>query len=121
MPLARDLFLLLGNEHRCADRIADLATIEVLLAPVVAHKGCKRGVLAISDGRFAVEVFKEDRPDLGATGAIEGRQAEGDVHTGLEGLVKGSNAVCCEEEDAVEVLEGAKEDCANYEDTAVDD
>ena len=54
---------------------------------------------------------EEEVPDLGATGAVEGGQAEGDVHAGLEGLVKGADAVGCEEENAVEVFEGAEEDC----------
>ena len=53
---------------------------------------------------------EEEVPDFGAAGAVEGGQAEGDVHAGLEGLVEGADAVGCEEEDAVEVFEGAEED-----------
>lgn len=60
---------------------------------------------------FGGEVVEEDGPDFGAAGAVQGGEAEGDVHAGLEGLVEGADAVGCEEEDAVEVFEGAEEDC----------
>lgn len=62
------------------------------------------------DDSLGAEVVKEDGPDVGAAGAVEGGEAEGYVHAGLEGLVEGADAVCCQEEDTVEVFEGAEED-----------
>ena len=58
---------------------------------------------------FAGEVVEEYGPDVGATVAVQGGEAESDVHTGLEGLVKRADAVGGEEEDAVEVFERAEE------------
>lgn len=56
------------------------------------------------------QVGEEDAPDLRAAGAVEGREAKGDVDAGLEGLVEGADTIGGEEEDAGEVVEGAEED-----------
>ncbi len=59
---------------------------------------------------FREQIREEEAPDAGATLAVEGGQAEGDMDAGLEGLVESADAVGGEEEDAVEVVEGAEED-----------
>ncbi len=59
---------------------------------------------------FREQVGEEDAPDLRAAWPVKGREAEGDVDAGLEGLVEGADAVGGEEEDAGEIVESAKED-----------
>lgn len=110
MLLAHRLFLLLRDQQRRAHAVADLAPVKRLPAP-------RGGGLALQivqlGGREVLrpgKLVQEEHPDLSAAGLVEDGQAEGDVDAGLEGLVEGADAVGGEEEDAVEVLEGAKED-----------
>lgn len=51
----------------------------------------------------------EDGPHFDPTGPVELREPEADVDAGLEGLVKGADAVGGEEENAIEVLQRSKE------------
>lgn len=114
MSLAGLLPLLRRHEHRRAHRIPDLAAIEILFAPLVADERLKSGDLGGIEEVKARHVVEEDGPDLGAAGAVEGGQAQCHVNAGLEGLVEGADAVRCEEEDAVEVLEGTEEDWMQF-------
>lgn len=56
------------------------------------------------------EFVEEEDPDFGTAGLVEDGEAEGDVDAGLEGLVEGADTVGGEEEDTVEVFQGAEED-----------
>ena len=60
-----------------------------------------------------LEFLEQVTPDLGARGVVEFVVAEGQVDARFEGLVELVDAVCGEEEDALEVVEGSEEDyCA---------
>lgn len=114
MLLAGRFLLLLGHEHGGAHGVADLPPVERFLAPLVAHERLQGGALLGRDDRLAREVFEEDLPHVGAPGAVECRETEGDVHARLERLVEGADAVGREEQDAVEVLQGSEEDYLRF-------
>ena len=94
LPAGRLVFLL-GHEHRGADCIADLSAVKRFPAPFIADQGLQCGALLGRNDGLAAEVVEEDFPDVGAPGAVQGGQAEGNMHAGLEGLVEGADAVRC--------------------------
>ena len=110
MLLPHRLLLLLRNQHRGPNAVADLAPVERLSAPSVGHEPAEPIVLRGRYSRLAREVVDEDGPHFHSAGAVELRKPESDMDTGLEGLVEGADAVGGEEENAIEVLQRSKED-----------
>lgn len=114
MLLAHRLLLLLRDQQRRAHAVADLAPVERLPAPRGGGVPLQIVQLGGREVLRPAELVQEEHPDLGAAGLVKDGQAEGDVDAGLEGLVEGADAVGGEEEDAVEVLEGAEEDYSTF-------
>ena len=104
------LALLLCDEHGRAHAVPDLPAVERFAAPPLGHEVVENGALGGRDDGVTAEVLDEDGPDFGAAAAVQLRKTEADVDAGLEGLVEGAHAVGGEEEDAIKVLEGTKED-----------
>lgn len=112
MLLPHRLLLPVRDQHGRPDAIADLAPVERLPAPGVGHQPVELVALRGRDSGLAHEVVDEDRPHFDPAGAVELWEPEGDVDAGLKGLVKGADAVGCEKENAIEVFQRSKEDCA---------
>ena len=98
--------------------VPDFSSIPLQRLDLVALGHVLLGVVVVSDARAAVlvvvlEFLEKVAPDLGARGVVEFVVAEGQVDARFEGLVELVDAVCGEEEDALEVVEGSEEDfCA---------
>lgn len=110
MLLPHRLLLILRNQHRGPDAVANLAPVERLPAPGIGHKPVKVVTLRGGDPRLARKVVDEDGPHFDPAESVELWEPQGDVDAGLEGLVKGTDAVSGEKENAIEVLQLSKED-----------
>lgn len=107
---SHNLPLLLRHQQRRTNTVPDLSPIEWVTAP--DSGGLRLQLMDLGRGKVLGfgEFLEEDGPNFVTAGLVEDGEAECDVNARLESLVKGTDAIGGEEEDAVKILQGSEED-----------
>ena len=94
----QDLLLAASEGAGCLDHILDLSTVDLLLTELPQLFRRQTDV-----GRIPMSLAEECRPNLTPRIRIEVMVTKGDMYTRLEGFIKDTNTVCCQEQDAAKV------------------